>query len=662
MGIDESLLTADPAELLGGTSINLGIRICRQEFSLSCQPIARVAASAHIDDIYITANNVKSTEHDHFIAVSARFDNLQASIQHIYSRESTFNFAIQTITLSVMNSKHLSGKAGLCAVLKVFPMRTQINARQLQDFLLFREIWLPPEIRSSSVPPPAAPTVDSHDYFVARYQQVTNTAAFPWTATVQIAEMKVEVDMGQSIGKAALSIENLWASSRKNSDWEQNLVVGVEQVGVDCTGRTSGFVDLSNLKVRTMIAWPPQEGGRRQTPSIQAAVGFERLRVKAAFDYQAFGIADISAFDFLMYNVRPDDPDEKDSLVAMLEGDRIHVFCTATTAAQSVALFQAFEKLKQDTETAYANSLKDIERFLRRQSTIAPTRLDRSISNQSPRKEKDKKTEADAPINLYTDVVVTLRSIQIGAFPSAFFDSQVLLLEASDVQARFAAMIERGKVRTGLGMTLGQLQVALASVQHPTGPRTLQEITVDDVVKTAASSRGGTILRVPKVIASMETWQVPKAMNIEYVFKSRFEGKVDVGWNVGRISFIRGMYNTHARNLASRLGKPLPESAVKITTERPPSASGKSGDEDEEPEKITAVVNVPQSKYTYTALEPPIIETPQLRDMGEATPPLEWIGLHRDRLPNVTHQIIIVGLQQIAKEVEDAYGKILGNS
>ena len=660
--IDESLLTADPAELLGGTSINLGIRICRQEFSLSCQPIARVAASAHIDDIYITANNVKSTEHDHFIAVSARFDNLQASIQHIYSRESTFNFAIQTITLSVMNSKHLSGKAGLCAVLKVFPMRTQINARQLQDFLLFREIWLPPEIRSSSVPPPAAPTVDSHDYFVARYQQVTNTAAFPWTATVQIAEMKVEVDMGQSIGKAALSIENLWASSRKNSDWEQNLVVGVEQVGVDCTGRTSGFVDLSNLKVRTMIAWPPQEGGRRQTPSIQAAVGFERLRVKAAFDYQAFGIADISAFDFLMYNVRPDDPDEKDSLVAMLEGDRIHVFCTATTAAQSVALFQAFEKLKQDTETAYANSLKDIERFLRRQSTIAPTRLDRSISNQSPRKEKDKKTEADAPINLYTDVVVTLRSIQIGAFPSAFFDSQVLLLEASDVQARFAAMIERGKVRTGLGMTLGQLQVALASVQHPTGPRTLQEITVDDVVKTAASSRGGTILRVPKVIASMETWQVPKAMNIEYVFKSRFEGKVDVGWNVGRISFIRGMYNTHARNLASRLGKPLPESAVKITTERPPSASGKSGDEDEEPEKITAVVNVPQSKYTYTALEPPIIETPQLRDMGEATPPLEWIGLHRDRLPNVTHQIIIVGLQQIAKEVEDAYGKILGNS
>jgi phosphoenolpyruvate carboxylase len=79
-------------------------------------------------------------------------------------------------------------------------------------------------------------------------------------------------------------------------------------------------------------------------------------------------------------------------------------------------------------------------------------------------------------------------------------------------------------------------------------------------------------------------------------------------------------------------------------------------------EKITAVVNVPQSKYEYTALEPPLIETPQLRDMGEATPPLEWIGLHRDRLPNVTHQIVIVTLLEVAREVEDAYGRILGSS
>ena len=53
---------------------------------------------------------------------------------------------------------------------------------------------------------------------------------------------------------------------------------------------------------------------------------------------------------------------------------------------------------------------------------------------------------------------------------------------------------------------------------------------------------------------------------------------------------------------------------------------------------------------------------PQLRDMGEATPPLECIGLHRDRLPNLTHQIVIITLLELASEVEDAYTKILGSS
>jgi hypothetical protein len=151
------------------------------------------------------------------------------------------------------------------------------------------------------------------------------------------------------------------------------------------------------------------------------------------------------------------------------------------------------------------------------------------------------------------------------------------------------------------------------------------------------------------------------------------------------------MWSNHSRTLASRLGKPLPESNIKISTSQlpqdeeacsPSSSTGStdpSGPDGEttdktivppssgrprassiDDQKITAVVNVPQSKYT--PLEPPIIETPQLRDMGEATPPLEWIGLHRDRLPNVTHQIVIVGLCEVAREVEEAYERILGSS
>ncbi|KAL1386603.1 hypothetical protein HDK64DRAFT_301079 [Phyllosticta capitalensis] len=707
---EENLITADPSTILGKTRLNLGLRICKQEFSLSCQPIARVAATARFEDIYLTINSIKSTEQGHFFAVSATFERLQASVQHVYSRESTFSFDVNKVILSVMNSKHLSGTSGISAILKIDPMRTHINARQLQDFLLFREIWVPPEVRRASKPASPAPNEGPQEYLVQRYEQVTAAAAFPWNATVSIEELAVDLDLGQAIGKPSFKIVNLWASSKKTSDWEENLCIGMERVSIDSTGRTSGFVELLDSKVRTSISWPSRKEGVRRSPHIQASLGFERLRVKSSFDYQPFAVADITTFNFLMYNVRGPHIGARDRLVVMLEGDKVQAFITTTSAAQAIALSQAFDRLISENQAAYKQSIKDIERFLRRTSSSASTPRDGSEAGTPPKQDEEK--EAKTPISLHTDVVVTLNSISFGAFPSTFSDHQILLLTASDVQARFAVGLEDFKVHSGLGMTLGELSVALASINHHKGPQPAHDLTVEDVVSNAKTARGGTILRVPKVIAAMQTWQASGSNHIDYIFKSSFEGKVDVGWNYSRISFIRNMWNTHSRALANRLGKPLPESAVKITggglsdppksptdpnapplpslaavaaaspgdsptkgggapdsdNATPASASSASptsaadGATSNDSNKITAVVNVPQSRYEYTALETPVIETPQLRDMGEATPPLEWIGLHRDRLPNVTHQIVIVTLLEVVKEVEDAYSRILGST
>ncbi|KAH7371402.1 hypothetical protein BKA66DRAFT_572895 [Pyrenochaeta sp. MPI-SDFR-AT-0127] len=680
---DENIITADPTTILGRTRLNLGLRICKQEFSLSCQPIARVTAVAKLDDIYVTVNSVKSQEHGHFFAASAAFEKLQATVQHVYSRESTFSLDVESVVLSLMNSKHLSGTSGISAILKINPTELQINARQLQDFLLFREIWIPPEIRQSSKPSAESVNPEPQEYLMQRYQQVSAATAFPWNANVAIADVKIDLDLGQSIGKSSLHIHNMWASSKKSTTWEQNLCIGVEKIGIESAGRTSGFIELHGIKVRTSIGWPVQATETRQTPIIQASVAFQQLRVKTGFDYQAFIMADIANFGFLMYNAREEDEDAKDRLVAILDGDKVHVFGHATSAAQGLALFQAIERLVQENQQAYKQSLTDIEKFLRRKSSVAAP-FGRSPSQSQISTKPDDET-FKAPISLHTDVVVTLRSIKFGVFPSTFVDSQLLMLEAGDMQARFAVALEKTKIHSSLGMTLGQLSVALSSVPTPKKSIPVAELTVEDVVESARSARGGTILRVPKVIATMHTWQVPKSNHIDYLFRSSLEGKVDVGWNYSRISYIRTMWSNHSRTLASRLGKPLPESNIKISTSQalqdasstdPTTPSGHSpttpmsspsrprapSSPGHNQEKITAVVNVPQSKYEYSPLEPPIIETPQLRDMGEATPPLEWIGLHRDRLPNVTHQIVIVSLLEVAREVEEAYERILGSS
>ncbi|KFY37478.1 hypothetical protein V494_04731 [Pseudogymnoascus sp. VKM F-4513 (FW-928)] len=655
---DDNILTVDPSAVLGRTRLNLGIRICAQEFGLSCQPIARVAATARLDDIYITMNTVRSVDHGHFFALSASINHLQASVQHVYSRESTGSFDVDSIVLSMMNSKHVSGTSGLSAILKVSPMRVLVNAKQIQDFLLFRDIWMPTDLDRGPAPAPVPQqerTSQAQTYLVQRYQQVAATAAFPWNATISIEELDVQLDLGQAIGKSTFVISGFWVSSKKSSDWEQNLCLGFEKVGIDSTGRMSGFTSLQNFRIRTSIQWPEREKALNQTPLVQGAMSFSHFRLKVAFDYQAFLVADITSIQLMLHNVRNGPSAAGDRLVSMLDGDSVQIFCTTTSASQALALYQALEKLMQEKKSNYESSLKEIERFIRRRPSTFPV-AEIAEATPPPQEELTK-----APITLHTDVVVTLKEVNMGAYPSTFFDAQIFKIEALNAEFRFAVTVPAGIVHSRLGLTLGQLRIGLAGVKSPGQPKSTGELSVEEVVSSATGSRGGTILKVPRVEATMETWQSAGSNQIDYIFKSSFEGKVEVGWNYSRISYIRGMYGNHAKSLAQRLGKPLPPSAVKITGVPEADEDGKERATGEQ-QKITAEVTVPQSKYEYVALEPPIIETPQLREMGEATPPLEWIGLQRDRLPNLTHQILIVTLLELAGEVEDAYAKILGSS
>lgn len=652
---DERLKTGDPSVIFGNCTLNLGLRICRQDFTMSCQPVARVAATAQIDDIYVTANTVQSKDHEQSFTLSGSFSGLQASIQHAYSRDSTASLEVQAVVVSLMNSKHLGTANGISAITQTSPMKIFVNAKQSQDFLLFREIWLPADIRKPTSASAPSASSEPQAYIVQRYQQIASAGAFPWDATLSVAKLDFQVDLGQSLGKSAFSMSGVWVSSKKSSDWEQNLCLGMETVSLDSTGRMSGFVTARGIEVRTTIRWPVTDQIMHQAPLIQASISFKSIRVKAAFEYQAFAVANMGSFQFLMYNIRDSRTGNSDRLLGVVDVGTLSAFCTTTSASQALALYQAFERLIQEKQTAYEASLKESEKFLRRRSTIQPL-------STAGRANKDIEQSAKGSLRLQTKVMVSLKVMNVGVFPSTFFDAQVFKIDALDASAQFAVTVEKGKLQSVLSLALGQLQVALSGVTKQEVRKSVGEVLPEDIIKPASHSRGGTILKVPRVVAMMRTWQSPGSTDIQYIFRSAFQGKVDVGWNYSRIHFLRGMWNSHVRALAARLGKPLPQSALQISTALESEEKGSGMGAAEGREKITAVVNVPQSKYQYTPLEPPVIETPQLRDMGEATPPLEWIGLQRERLPNLTHQIVIVSLLELAREVDDAYSRILGSS
>jgi hypothetical protein len=679
---------SNPAAILGRCRLNIGVRICKQEFTLSCQPIARVAASAGYDLIYASMITCDDTEGNRFYSASVAITGLKMSLQHVYSRESTGTLEVEAVTLSLMNSKHVMGSAGLSCMVQLSPIKSQANIKQSQDFLLFREIWYPVELREASTVPLDSGG-DPSPMFVQRYHKVAATNAFPWNATIAVAGIELQLDLGQSLGKSSLLASKLWVTSRKTSDWEQTMCLGFDSIRVSSAGRLGGYIDLSGMKARTSINWDSAVESLDvvQTPLVEASVGFKQFQTKLSFDYQAFLLADIAGFDFLMYNLKDADHGP-DRLVGTLDGNEVQIFCTTSSAAQGLALYQAFQRLAQDKMTSFEASLKEVESFLSRRQTHSHTPSVQD-SKEFPVRKSPPPSVSFSLFSLQTDVVINLKEVQVGAFPSTFYDSSIFKLEALNATARFAVeTVERKRIHSILEMTLGQLNIALSPVKYDGLGTTLADISVDRVIKGIAAAKAklgtrGIILKVPQVTAKMHTWHSPASMKVDYIFKSAFEGQVDVGWNFQRVSFIKGyrtsehilpwaqliessMYHAHAKALAQRQGKTPLSSRISMHTDVTPDSGassepgagsvvsaisdkgdkcdkdGKKENEEDEKDKkgkITAIVDVPQSKYEYNPVEPPIIETPQLRDMGEATPPMEWIGLHRDRLPHLTHQV-----------------------
>lgn len=183
----------------------------------------------------------------------------------------------------------------------------------------------------------------------------------------------------------------------------------------------------------------------------------------------------------------------------------------------------------------------------------------------------------------------------------------------------------------------------------------------------AHKAKGGNIFVFPSFRISMRTFQKDGTNVIEYYYQSTFSGTVDIRWNLGSVNFIREMYSIHANALASRMEyrhrmRTLDdiENSKSILKQQLNAEDPTKDIDDAIQERLEKAETM--SKFRYVALAPPIIEAPQLKELGNATPPLEWFGLHRDKFPNFTHELVIVNLQKLVREIELRYSKTLGKA
>lgn len=734
----------DLEEQFGNIILDVRIRLARQEIMLSCEPTARVAATVAYDEFSIGLTSSEEGLRKTSYSLSVRLANFKATLQHIYSREVSGMLSIDDIVLVAIKDRSSSEQQAILIAAKISDINTEINIKQSQDLELFQDIWYPGNPLGESSKRKSSNTLDQLSLegfrqpnealldggIMRKYRRVTSTTAIPWRIDFTLANVHGTVDLGQAVGQVAFTVDKFWLSSRKTSGWEQNLVLGFDEIKLVSEGRLGGLVLLKKLQLSTAIMWQRHDGGIHPVPLVQAILGIESLESRISFDFHSFALVSVSALHLSMFNQRDHNYILNDRLAAVGNCESISIHATSLAASNFLDLYYTLERMRREANASYNAILRDSAR---------PGAEQDEKQSSEPKNWRQRNFKPFEKLRTFLDFNVQLVSVYI--FPDSLVDLQVFTITLRGAEARYSQEIEHKERDTGdsesvhssipgspggfsttsvsnptekqlvcnLDMKLTELMVALSTYRKPIARAgELAEMPISEYVARARETKGGTIIGIPICDISMQTWQDFESYSIvDYIFLSSFGGRVDVGWNLGSVTFIKGMWENHVKTFTSRretyemrsgfaLGAEvlrnlttMPEENEDTTSSSSENLATSSGSKSKTvkpkigvllpdilltgpPPDSPPVVPLNDSSaikdeekppvYTYRPLQPPVIAQPQLRDMGEATPPIEWIGLHRKKLPSLTHQAVIVSLQKMVEEVELVYRQVLGHS
>lgn len=642
--------------ILKEVSFHFGFIIEKQRVSLSCEPTAKVAAIVESEGGSI--HGCTGLDYNS-IDVLIQLSGISASLQHIYSDERSGSFDIKSVLFS--SSITFEPDLNVVSSVSISDVSAYVKMKQYQDVDLFKDIWYPKKYQfsqmSSDTPSEKSVQKSSH----AKFREVSSTYAIPVALTFILSNISLEFDFGAALGIIILDLDRAWATSRKTSSWFYEFQFGCQTLVVGSDGRLGGYLKIEKLFLNSAIEWKFEELPYLDIPLVLFAAGFAKVHLKVAFDDHVFAFANLEGWRMDAFNRKNGINISKDHLYVMIKYDRVEVFLTSLAASDFSDIFSTVSRLIEEKEKSYKEILKDSNKEHLMQEKIDPSQL----------LEVAKKLETKIEVN------TGMTTLQV--YPQSLDDSRVLVVSLDTSQANFVQNEYSLGIKNEVELQLNNLNASLSNTAG-VKPEQIKDFEVEQFVEYARKCKGGNILGFPKFMISMRTYQKYNTNVVDFLFQSSFSGAVDVRWNLGSVNLVREMYAAHKRALSSRTEYKRKEAVLPVKDAHEIKSKVFENQKDEELDPMTMVekpedpnediVNdlnetldkvANHTKFQYVAMAPPVIEAPQLKELGNATPPLEWFGLHRNKFPDATHQFVIVTLQKLIHEIEQQYSKALGD-
>jgi hypothetical protein len=287
-----------------------------------------------------------------------------------------------------------------------------------------------------------------------------------------------------------------------------------------------------------------------------------------------------------------------------------------------------------------------------------------------------------------------INAVEVVIYPSQFQDSDNVDIRAKQFKINLEVLPRNADgVQRKLLITL----ISAALAKNVPGKELMVRYSAPLLpASSKPKNLGGTkIFGIPGTEIVMDSTQLEN--HITHDFGADFAGRVSVSLNIGLIKYLQEMINMFNIQLARALERKLdqliqvhgePNTPISMSSnfedgEDGPSFSRKSsmvpdtpnGSQKFDPTTPSLVkeplsintsltnttetvvestaenqITIPPEEYTYTSVNSVNFQ-PQLQVMGDATPPVEWLGLKRERIPGLVHENITLHLDQVVKVI-----------
>ncbi|GAA5979280.1 hypothetical protein JCM10908_002865 [Rhodotorula pacifica] len=663
-------------DALSSTSLSISLRIDQSKLEISCLPAAEVVGQIAWESGGFL---LTSTPDKHQVTFAATVDGVAASLRHLFSPEDCMRAEAKGLVVSLTHGATDEDPSirRLTALINLPSISLDLNARHLQDWLCLKAVWIDRlDLGPTSTPQPAgtALTPSAKSTF-SEYPSVT-------LLQLNIGRIDLLADFGPSIGRWSLSTRQLAAGLRLIPDTSRDFSISVGAIHLSGQGRAGGTIYVDGIKFSTRLREHDCMNSQSLISTDLLHIEIELGKIESTIEHEFHRVSVFSCDPMHIAvtddwtDARADDP--RLQLGFQVRTGTIQLITTTATIPILLSVSHRIKTLLAD-KAAVAEATLAESGIKPRVSTS--TKAEHAVSNVASIFGQTR-SSSDCPVRIVNRLSIEITRIRFAVFADHWNDGEIFRADAGDsIRAQLVRGVDADNViKRELRLHLGFFSIR--KVNHrKISPLQEAEFGVPDWYELLRTSAERNIFKIGSAEVKMDSEQVVGSNRLRHRFAMHFGGHVDVALNYALFRNLAALSTQYQMQLDRVMGgaSASPRTGPAYGQPLAPPVVMASGDDTKstllrpnlplregEVVRMKPLPVVQVSKQDQRALEFEAIEMdvnqPQLQVLGDATPPLEWLGLQRDRFPAFVHTGVTSPLEELLIMLSSTYASQLART